>query len=146
MHQDSTSTPPLDQQAQALIPISLVDDDIVLRRALQLLLRAAGYDVRAYASAEAFLADPRSRSIACLISEMQMVGIDGFTLLRRMRAGGWTGPAILITSAGGPDVVALATDEGFHAVLVKPFADRLMLDAVKSAVTLAGHAQTVTAR
>lgn len=118
------------------IPISLVDDDVELRRALQLLLRASHYDVRAYATAEALLADPRSQTIACLISDMQMPGIDGFALLRRIRAGGWTGPAILMTSSREADLAARASREGFHAVLVKPLADRVVLEAVSTALNL----------
>lgn len=117
------------------IPISLVDDDVELRHQLLLLLRGNDYDVRAYANAEALLADPRSQTVACLISDMHMPGIDGFTLLRRLRAGGWTGPAILITSSGEDDIAARGLSEGFHAVLIKPLADRVILEAVRTAVS-----------
>lgn len=117
--------------------IALVDDDRVLRRRLQLLLRASDYDVRAYSTAETLLADPGSRASACLISDLQMPEMDGFTLLRRLRSGGWLGPAILITSSQDTDLPAKATREGFHAVLIKPLADRVVLDAVRGAVNLA---------
>lgn len=116
------------------IPISLVDDDMVLRRRLQLLLRASDYEVRAYSTAEALLADPASQASACLISDLHMSEMDGFTLLRRLRADGWQGPAILITSSQDSDLPAKAAGEGFHAMLVKPLADRLVLDAVGNCV------------
>lgn len=119
------------------ISIALVDDDTVLRRRLQLLLRASYYDVRAYSTAEKLLADPGSRASACLISDLHMPEMDGFALLRRLRSGGWFGPAILITSSDDADLPAKAESEGFHAVLIKPLADRVVLDAVRVAVDLA---------
>lgn len=119
------------------IPISLVDDDTALRRRLQLLLRASNYDVRAYSTPETLLADPGSRTSACLMSDLYMPGMDGFALLRNLRTGGWSGPAILITSSKDANVPAKASAEGFHAVLFKPLADRLVLEAVRSAVGVA---------
>jgi FixJ family two-component response regulator len=128
------------------IPISLVDDDMVLRRRLQLLLRASDYEVRAYSTAEALLADPASQASACLVSDLHMSEMDGFTLLRRLRADGWPGPAILITSSRDPDLYAQAASEGFHAVLVKPLADRAVIEAVSSAVRLAQNSEPQTVR
>lgn len=122
------------RQPNDRISISLVDDDMVLRRRLQLLLRASDYDVRAYSTAETLLADPGSRASACLISDLLMPQIDGLGLLWRLRSGGWLGPAILITSSQDADLPAKAIAEGFHAVLIKPLADRAVLDAVRGAV------------
>lgn len=136
------AAPRLDER----IPISLVDDDMVLRRRLQLLLRASDYEVRAYSTAEALLVDPASQASACLISDLHMSQMDGFTLLRRLRAGGWPGPAILITSSREADLHALAAREGFHAVLVKPLTDRAVIEAVSSAVSLAQNAGPQTVR
>lgn len=119
------------------ISIALVDDDMVMRRRLQLLLHASDYDVRAYSTAETLMADPATQASACLISDLHMPGMDGFTLLRRLRSGGWLGPAILITSSQDADLPAKATSEGFHAVLIKPLADRVVLDAVRGALDLA---------
>lgn len=128
------------------IQISLVDDDIVLRRRLQLLLRASNYEVCAYSTAETLLADLGSRTSACLISDLHMPEMDGFALLRRLRSGGWLGPAILITSSLDSDLPAKAAGEGFHAVLIKPLADRLVLQAVRSAVAFSQTAKPVATR
>lgn len=123
-------------QTTERIPISLVDDDMVLRRKLQLLLQASNYDVRAYSTPEKLLADSGSRHATCLISDLNMPGMDGFTLLRSLRTGGWRGPAILITASQDSKLPTKAIAEGFHAVLIKPLADRLVLNAVHSAVCL----------
>lgn len=119
------------------IPISLVDDDKILRRKLQLLLHASDYDVRAYAHPDMLLADPASQTSACLISDLNLPAMDGFMLLLRLRSGGWSGPAILITSSTDHDLAARAAHAGFHAVLEKPLADRAVLAAVRNA--LAAH-------
>ncbi|VXC84916.1 Regulator [Sphingomonas sp. AX6] len=116
------------------IPISLVDDDMIVRRKLQLLLHASDYDVRAYAHPDMLLADPASQISACLVSDLNMPAMDGFALLRRLRSGGWSGPAILITSSTDHDLAARAADEGFHAVLKKPLADRVVLAVVRDAL------------
>lgn len=116
------------------VPISLVDDDILLRRSLQLLLRSSDYDVRAYATPEALLADAGTRSSACLITDLGMPKMDGITLLGRLRSGGWHGPAILITSSTAADLAGRAADAGFHSVLVKPLVDHIILDTIRRAV------------
>lgn len=135
-----------DPALPARIPISLVDDDVDLRRALQLLLRAANYDVRAYARAGAMLADARSHSIACLVADLTMPDMDGFTLLRRLRLAGWSGPAILITASLEAGLPERAAGAGFQTVLRKPLADRIMLAAVSSAVRLNPAVQPGVAR
>lgn len=124
-----------DPALPARIPISLVDDDVDLRRALQLLLRAADYDVRAYASAGAMLADARSHAIACLVTDLTMADMDGVTLLRRLRLAGWGGPAILITASRDAGLSERAAAAGFHTVLSKPLADRIVLETVRSVVS-----------
>jgi FixJ family two-component response regulator len=127
-------------QAQAFSPanerisLGLVDDDADLRRSLQLLLRSINYDVRAYTTGAALLADGGSRRCACLITDLHMRGLDGIELLRRLRSDGWHGPAILITSLGGPDVAS----RDFFAVLRKPLVDREVLAAVGRAISDTG--------
>ena len=133
-------------QVAERIPIALVDDDPALRRELQLLLRASNYEVRAYSTPATLLADPGSRASACLISDQNMPGMDGFTLLRTLRAGGWSGPAILISSSQDSDLPARAASEGFHATLIKPLADRLVLEAVRSAMAFVRSADKAPAR
>lgn len=124
--------------------ISLVDDDILVRRSLQLLLRSAGYEVRAYAKAEALLADVKLRMSACLITDRQMPGMDGFLLLRHLRERGWDKPAILITSSKESDLALRAARAGFHAVLVKPLLDQSIVQAVGRAVDDSFHLRTET--
>lgn len=110
--------------------IVLVDDDPGVRRSIQFLLQANGYDVRSYASASALLADPATRTAACFVTDYRMTEMDGLTLLRALRADGWRGPAILVTAYHSPDLAKRALAEGFSSVIEKPLREHVLLDAV----------------
>lgn len=57
--------------------VGVVDDDESLRRALARLLRAAGMQPVAYASAEEFRADAKQPRFACLVVDVQLPGMSG---------------------------------------------------------------------
>ena len=114
--------------------ILIVEDDSAVRRSLQLRLRAAGFDVRAYAAASAALADPASRAAACLIADLVMQEIDGMRLLRTLREDGWKGPAILISGFLDDALSARALAASFSAVLDKPLADERLMETLSALV------------
>ncbi|AHE55819.1 response regulator [Sphingomonas sanxanigenens] len=112
--------------------ILLVEDDSAVRRSIQLMLHAHGYDVRAYASGALALADPAATEAACLVTGYRMAGMTGSELLRGLRAAGWLRPAILITALRGDD----PRDAGgarFDDILEKPLLDRRLLACVDRA-------------
>jgi FixJ family two-component response regulator len=113
--------------------ILLIDDDAVVRRSLQLLLRSKGYEVLAYAAGRDVLTDPAARSAACLVTDYLMPDLDGIEILQGLRDTGWTQPAILITAAGSDGLVRRAAERGFDHVLEKPLQPRLMLEAIAKA-------------
>lgn len=121
----------------------LVEDDAAVRRALQLLLRARGYDVRAYAAGSALLADlDAQRQAVVLIADMKMPEVDGVTLLRALRSGGWQGPALLITGFPTAQVRAEAMAAGYARVLEKPLIEHALADAVDRLVAAGGDGAT----
>ncbi|RRN61795.1 response regulator transcription factor [Caulobacter sp. 602-1] len=121
----------------------LVEDDAAVRRALQLLLRARGYDVRAYAAGSALLADlDAQRQAVVLIADMKMPEVDGVMLLRALRSGGWQGPALLITGFPTPQVRADAMAAGYARVLEKPLIEHALADAVDRLVAAGGDGAT----
>lgn len=99
----------------------LATDDADLRRSLQLLFRARGFDVRAYATSTALLADPLACDACCVVADYQLDEIDGIEVLVRLRESGWSGPAVLITSFANSDLAERARAGGFSQVLEKPF-------------------------
>lgn len=117
--------------------VLLVDDDPAVRRAITLLLKTRGYAVRGYERAADLLHDPMARAAQCLITDYAMPAIDGVALLRKLRAQGWTAPAILITGLYKNAIEQMAHEAGFNAMLEKPLTDERLLDLV--ATCLNGH-------
>lgn len=103
--------------------ILLVEDDAAVRRALQLLLSAQGYEVRAYPSGRGLAADPEALRSQCLVADLIMPDGDAIKLLRDMRHAGWAGRAVLISGHLTDEWSGRALDEGFDALLEKPLKD-----------------------
>lgn len=110
--------------------ILLVEDEPGVRRSLQLLLHAQGYDIRSYASSAALIADPLVDEAVCLVADYRMPEMDGLAVLRSLRARGWQRPAILVTAYGSPDLFERAMKEGFGIVIEKPLREHALADAV----------------
>ena len=107
------------------------DDDAAIRRSLQLLLHAKGYDAQSYTTASALLADDDARLADCIIVDYNMPDINGLSLLRALRANGWKGAAILITAYGNDELTKRAKACGYAEVITKPFIRRPILDALQ---------------
>jgi FixJ family two-component response regulator len=116
------------------IRVSLVDGDPAVRRGRQLMLRSEHYDVRAYSTCSALLADPGTLRTICLVADLDMPGIDGFDLVGQMRSAGWQGAAILLADRPAPDLAAPMSECGVQLVLPKGVADRILIDAIQIAI------------
>lgn len=113
----------------------LVEDDTGLRRSLQLLLHGRGFEVRAYASGLALLADPTALDAVCLVSDYRMPEIDGLAILRRLREQGWGGQALMITAFPTSQLINQALSVGYGRVIEKPMAESVLVDAIEQVVT-----------
>ncbi len=114
--------------------IHVVEDDQAMRESLVELLKEAGYKSRAYASAEELLARGAAVEAGCIVSDVRMPGIDGLTLLRRLRATGSALPLILITGQGDMSMAVTAMKAGAVDFLEKPFEAETLLAAVETAL------------
>jgi len=112
------------------VRILLVEDDSAVRRALQLLLTARGFDVRAYPSATGLSARREALAADCLIADLVMPNIDGFGLLRGLRHAGWEGPAVLISGHLTDDSERQARKEGYDVILRKPLAETALISCL----------------
>lgn len=113
--------------------ISIVDDDLSVRRALSRLVRLAGYAVESFASAREFLASaPRGRT-ACLVLDIQLDrgGMSEFDLQERLVADGVTIPTIFITAHGDARTRERVKQSGVAGFLSKPFGDQALLDLLR---------------
>lgn len=105
-----------------------------MRRSLQLLLRAQDYDVRAYGSGQSLSADPEALKADCLVADLLIPDTDGVSLLGKLRAVGWKGPAILISGHMDDAWKSRAQKGGFAHVLEKPLSDNLLVAALRKLV------------
>ncbi|PZU64029.1 response regulator [Sphingobium sp.] len=110
--------------------ILLAEDDAAVRRSLQLLLQARGYDVRAHASGRTLLDDPLWSNAACLVADYRLDELDGFEILSCLRSRGWSGHAVLITAYPAADLQQRAANGGFEAVIEKPFREGAVGDTI----------------
>lgn len=110
--------------------ILLVEDDPGVRRSLQLLLHGRGFEVRAYASGLALLADATALEAVCLVADYRMPEIDGLLILRRLRELGWRGQALLITAFPSAGLIDQALAAGYSRVIEKPLVEAALVEAV----------------
>jgi FixJ family two-component response regulator len=120
-------------QAKAKV-VSIVDDDDLMRNALQGLLKAAGLPARTFASAEEFLESGQQHETACLIADIRMSGMSGLELQARLNAERLRIPTIFITAHGDERMRMQALRAGAVEFLAKPFDDEVLLDSVRAAL------------
>lgn len=122
--------------AQTVAPVAIVDDDELMRGALQGLLRAAGFEARAFASAEEFLESGDPRRCGCLIADIRMPGMSGLDLQTALKADRIPTPIIFITAHGDERMRMQALRSGAVEFLAKPFDDEVLLETVRTALAL----------
>lgn len=98
----------------------LIEDDENVRRSMTMLLRARGFVIDAYRSGTEFLTLQGSHGGDCLLIDYKMPRLDGLEVMRRLRAGNDTTPAIMITGYYSDSLLARARSVGFAQVLEKP--------------------------
>jgi FixJ family two-component response regulator len=114
--------------------VAIVDDDDLMRSALQGLLKSVGLPARAFASAEEFLQSGQQRKTACLIADIRMPGMSGLELQAKLNAERCRIPTIFITAHGDVKMRMLALRAGAVEFLAKPFDDEILLENVRVAL------------
>jgi two-component system, LuxR family, response regulator FixJ len=113
--------------------IHIVDDDAAMRDSLRMLLEVAGFAVRTFDSATAFLASAPT-GLGCVLTDVRMPEIDGLALLRRLREQGVRLPVIVMTGQGDIAIAVQAMKAGAIDFLEKPFDDATLIEAVGKAL------------
>jgi FixJ family two-component response regulator len=124
--------PLADQKASFVVAV--VDDDRSVLQSVEYLLESADYGVRLFASAAAFQDSGCLVTVDCLISDVDMPGMDGLELLKLVAAARPNLPTILIT--GYPDRLQRLPSIGSRSQLTftKPFQGAELLAAVNDAI------------
>jgi FixJ family two-component response regulator len=113
--------------------VSVVDDDESVRESLPDLLRELGYSVRAFSSAEEFLASDCVGETRCLILDIAMPGMTGPDLQRELTIRGQNIPIIYITAQAEETVRPRSHEQSAVACLFKPFSDTALFEALNAA-------------
>lgn len=111
--------------------VMIVEDDVDLREAVEDTLQLANYDVLCADSGEsALLLLEENQDIQCVVSDVNMGGMDGHQLLREIKSRYPHLPVVLNTAYGSIDRSVDAMREGAVDYLVKPFAPQVLIDTV----------------
>jgi FixJ family two-component response regulator len=114
--------------------VYIVDDDDSLRKALTRLLRAAGYEVRAYASVGDFAISDRDNRRGCVLLDVRMPGPSGLDLQEALAKEEEPLPVIFLTAYGDVPTSVRAMRAGAVDFLTKPVKREVLLSAVRAAL------------
>ena len=114
--------------------IVVVDDDEDIRRALPRLLRSAGFEAIAFASAEDYLASMSESHVDCLILDVRLPGQSGIELHQRLIDEKHDVPTIIMSAHENELSRARSTATDLVDCLRKPFDVEQLLDAVQKAL------------
>jgi FixJ family two-component response regulator len=118
---------------QKSVTVYVVDDDESVRRALQRLLRSAGYQAVTFESAEDFIDSAPGGGEGCLVLDIRLPGMTGLDLQEKLSASGAKYEVIFMTAHDNPQWRQRAKKAGAVAYLRKPFDEQSLLDAVQLA-------------
>ena len=114
--------------------VFVVDDDVSVRESLEGLVQTAGWEVRTFESAEAFLACPPARGPSCLVLDVGLPELNGLDLQAAIAGDRAEMPIIFITGHGDVPMTVRAMKAGAAEFLTKPFGDEALLGAIGTAL------------
>ena len=114
--------------------IAVVDDDPSVREGLSSLIQSAGWRAETFASAQEFLARPRAEVASCLLLDLQLPGLSGLDLQKRMAEVGLEIPIVFLTGHGNIPASVKAMKAGAVEFLTKPFDEEELLQAIQEAI------------
>ncbi|MGB7948265.1 MAG: response regulator [Candidatus Binatia bacterium] len=117
-------------------PIVVVEDDAGMCKAIERLLRAAGFQSLSFVSAEELLQTEAADAAACLVLDIHLPGLSGLELARLLIGSGRAKPVIFITGQDEPAARAEALRLGCIDYFRKPFDGSDLLEAIRAAVTV----------
>lgn len=114
--------------------IGIVDDDVLVLRALRRLLEGVGFEVKTFGSAEEFLALENPEAINCLVVDIHMPGLSGFDLQERLADDAKPRIPIIFITANDDAPTRERARKGGIAYFPKPFEPQSLLEAIGKAL------------
>jgi FixJ family two-component response regulator len=116
--------------------VFVVEDDISVRESVELLIRNAGWQPETFETAREFLSHPRVFVPSCLVLDVNLPGLNGLDLQKRVGVDRTDMPIIFITGVGNVPTTVQAMKAGAVEFLTKPFSDDALLSAIQEALEL----------
>ena len=116
--------------------VFVVDDDPSILRALGRLIRSAGFEAETFDRPGLLLSAEIPKSNACLVLDVYLPGMNGVELYEALAASGRGLPVIMITGRDDSRTQALVQRAHAVAILLKPFAEDVLLEAISRALAL----------
>lgn len=114
--------------------VFVVDDDISVRESLQALLHLEGLEVETFGCAQEFLAHRRRSAPSCVVLDVSLPDLNGLDLQKQISVQQQDMPIIFVTGHGDIPMTVRAMKAGAVEFLTKPFADHVLLNAIRNAV------------
>lgn len=118
----------------AATTVFVVDDDDLVRAAIQGMLKSVGLRSETFATPQEFLRSKRPDEPSCLVLDVRLPGVSGLDFQRELADGGIRIPIIFITGHGDIPMTVKAMKSGAVEFLTKPFRDQDLLDAIHQAL------------
>src|SRR4030088_1031771 len=114
--------------------VFVVDDDALVRSAIQGMLKSVGLHSETFATPHEFLRSKRPDGPSCLILDVRLPGVNGLDFQHELTDAGIRIPIIFITGHGDIPMTVKAMKSGAVEFLTKPFRDQDLLDAIHQAL------------
>jgi FixJ family two-component response regulator len=116
--------------------VFVIDDDDLVRAAIQGMLKSVGLKAETFGSPQEFLCRQRPDGPSCLILDVELPGMSGLDFQRELATAGVCIPIIFITGYGDIPMTVKAMKSGAVEFLPKPFRDEDLLNAIHQALDL----------
>jgi FixJ family two-component response regulator len=116
--------------------VFVIDDDDLVRAAIQGMLKSVGLDAETFGTPQEFLRRQRPDGPSCLILDVELPGMSGLDFQKELAADGICIPIIFITGYGDIPMTVKAMKSGAVEFLPKPFRDEDLLNAIHQALDL----------
>jgi FixJ family two-component response regulator len=114
--------------------VFVIDDDPLVRSAIQGMLKSVGLRSETFATPQEFLRSKRQDGPSCLVLDVRLPGVSGLDFQRELTDAGFRIPIIFITGYGDIPMTVRAMKSGAIEFLTKPFRDQDLLDAINQAL------------
>ncbi len=114
--------------------VFVIDDDALVRAAIQGMLKSVGLHSETFGTAQEFLQSQRLDVPSCLVLDVRLPGVNGLDFQRQLADAGVRIPIIFITGHGDIPMTVKAMKSGAVEFLTKPFRDQDLLDAIQLAL------------